>query len=110
GAGSFAAFARRPAALLGLVPAAPVEVGAPRARAERVGTRLPEAAPPDAAGGPVRRRAPLGGSWEVLPGAAVARGARLEGPVLVEEATTVVHVPAGWTAERTPFAWRLGRS
>src|SRR5690606_14686352 len=60
--GLLAAFAARHAALFGFVPAAPVEVVALRARAEREGTRLPEAAPPDAAGGPVRRRAPLGGS------------------------------------------------
>lgn len=91
---------------------APIELVQITARAETRGKPLPPAVVKAAKAGAAprtrSRRAPVGGGvvrWLVR--AELPHGARIVGPIVVEEPTAATLVPKGWTATSTPYALRL---
>jgi N-methylhydantoinase A len=100
------AFAALHAARFGFVPSADVELVEVRCRLETRAPALPDLVGETAALGDAkverRRRAPLGGrTWTLVARDGLAVGSLLVGPLLIEEATGVVRVPAGATARIT---------
>jgi 5-oxoprolinase (ATP-hydrolysing) len=83
---------------------APLEVVELRARAARPGPAAPGPSTHGRVGAraapPRLRRVPLGGTIAVHHREELPPGARLRGPAVVEEATSVVRIPAGWVASQ----------
>jgi len=103
-------FAERHRARFGFTAETPIEIVEIRARATGRSPRFPDlapAVPSGAVGSASVRRSPLGRRVRTLRRAELGLGAQVPGPVLVEEDTSVVRIPVGWTGEVTETALLL---
>ena len=82
-----------------------------RARAEKPGLRMPDPqAPQGPLSAPDSRRPPIGKkSLRVFRRSELPRKSRISGPCLIEEATSVTLVPAGWSATNQGISLRLSQ-